>query len=392
MFYFLYPQLRKLSGAERLILRLAAYTVDLGAPVTLVTHYLDPTCRPALAPRVRVCETGRRAHFFHNHYLDAALEYLYSVRLLGLVGRDAEAVTFFGPPSLPALFWSKRVQRHAVPHLYFCYEPPRVIYDDTREITARLGLIGFFARPAFALYKLLDRAMVRSADALFGNSAFGVQRLRAAYGLDATVITHGADLGQPTAIQVEMLRAQYQLNDKCVLLTVNFLHPRKRIDLFLRAFQLVHAQAPDAIALVVGSGPEEARLKALAAELNIQDAVIFTGFVPDENLPAYYGLADLYLHTCKLESFGLSVLEASAAGIPVVAVNEGGPREIIADGETGTLVDANAAAMAQASLALLRDPARRAAMHRAAPLRVARNYAWARGAQTFLEVVQGLHS
>ncbi len=392
MLYFLYPQLRKLSGAERLILRLATYSADLGAPVTLVTHYFDSSCRSSLSPRVHLCETGRRANFFHNHYLDAALEYLYSVRLLSQVGPDAEALTFFGPPSLPALFWSKRIQHRRAPHLYFCYEPPRFIYDDTREITIRLGRGGFVARPFFASYKVLDRAMVHSADTLLGNSAFGAQRLSAAYGRDATVITHGADLIKPAPAQIDALRARYHLGGKCVLLTVNFLHPRKRIDLFLRAFELIHAQAPEAAALVVGAGPEEARLRALAAELNIQHAVIFAGFVPDEELSAYYALADLYLHTCKLESFGLSVLEASAAGVPVVAVNEGGPREIVVDGETGTLVSANARSIAEASLALLRDPARRAAMRQAAPMHVSRNYAWEHGAQTFLEVARGLHA
>ena len=89
MLYFFYPQLRKLSGAERLILRLAAHTVELGAAVTLVTHYFDSACRPALDPQVHLIETGWRANLFHNHYLDAALEYLASVSLLNHVGPDA---------------------------------------------------------------------------------------------------------------------------------------------------------------------------------------------------------------------------------------------------------------------------------------------------------------
>jgi phosphatidylinositol alpha-1,6-mannosyltransferase len=145
---------------------------------------------------------------------------------------------------------------------------------------------------------------------------------------------------------------------------------------------------PETVAFVVGSGPEEARLKALAAELQIQDAVIFAGFVPESELPAYYAVADLYLHTCKLESFGLSVLEASAAGVTVVAVGEGGPCEIIADGETGVLVPAVPEGIAATAVALLRDPARRRALGAAARLRVAQNYAWTRGAQTFLEIVR----
>jgi glycosyltransferase involved in cell wall biosynthesis len=388
MLYFLYPQLRKLSGAERLILRLAAHAAELGAPLTLITQYLDATCRPALDPRVRVIETGQRANLFHNHYLDAAVEYVYSLRLLKHVGSDAAALTFFGPPSLPALFWSKWVQRRPAPHLYFCYEPPRFIYDDTPEITARLGALGLLARPLFALYKTLDRTMAQCADALLANSAFGAQRLHTAYGRAATVITHGADFEPPVPAQVEALCARHRLAGKCVLLTVNFLHPRKRIDLFLRAFRLIHARRPNAVALVVGAGPERARLQGLTRELQLDPAVIFTGFVPDAELPAYYALADLYIHTCKLESFGLSVLEASAAGVPVVAVNEGGPREIVVDGETGALVAASPEAIANAAVGLLDDPARRTALGAAAQRRVRENYSWTRGAEIFLDTVR----
>lgn len=387
MLYFLYPQLRKLSGAERLILRLAAHVTALGKPVTLVTNYLDPSCRADLDPRVTLIETGRRVGFFHNHYLNAALEYVYSARLAHYIGKDAEAVTCFGPPSLPALFWSKQIAGAQAPHLYFCYEPPRFIYDDTNEIVARLGAIGFLARPIFSMYKGLDRAMARRADALLANSTFGAERLKAAYGLNAAVITHGVDLGQAPSDVVDALRLRYQLGGKCILLTVNFLHPRKRIDLFLRAIQIIRDHISNTAAFIVGSGPEEEHLHSLARELELEDAVIFTGFVPDGELAAYYALANLYVHTGKLESFGLSVLEASAAGVPVVSVDEGGPREIIVDGETGLLVEANADAIAQGVISLLEDNPRRAAMGEAGRRRVAQEFSWERGAATFLKVL-----
>lgn len=388
MLYFLYPQLRKLSGAERLILRLASHTTDLGKQVTLVTNYFDSSCRPDLDPRVALIETGTRLNWFHNHYLDAALEYLYSLRLPGHVRADAEAITFFGAPSLPSLVWSKRVERHRAPHLYFCYEPPRFIYDDTSEVVARTGAAGAIGRPFFGLYKSFDRAMARRADGLLANSRYGAERLRSAYGRPAEVITHGVDLDAADPDDVQDLRARYSLNGKCVLLTVNFLHPRKRIDLFLRAFQLISAQVPEAVALIVGSGPENARLHAIAKELKVDSATIFTGFVQDPDLPAYYALGNLYIHTGKRESFGLSVLEASAAGLPVVSVDEGGPREIVADGETGVLVAAEPTSLAKAAVELLRDNGRRASMGEAATRRASQQYSWEMGARTFLQVVE----
>lgn len=398
MIYFVYPRLRKLSGAERLILRLASYTAQLGAPVTLVTHYFDASCAPALAPQVRLAQTGDRLNYFTNHYLNAPFEYLHSLRLLQSIGRDADAVTFFGPPSLPALAWFSlrrktrtRGDHKGAPLLYFCYEPPRFIYDDAAQVTTRMGVSGILARPFFGFYKMLDRAMVRRADALLANSYFGAARLRAAYGRDATVITHGADFAPASMEQARAVRTHYALDDKFVLLTVNFLHPRKRIDLFLRAFAELRPRMPHAVALVVGAGPENDALQKLARELQLADTVRFTGFVPDDALPAFYAASDVYAHTCKNESFGLSVLEASAAGLPVVAVNEGGPREILCDGETGLLVDATPGAMAKAVEELAHDAARRKAMGAAGRRRVAALYSWERGAQDFLGVVKRWH-
>ncbi len=390
MIYFVYPRLRKLSGAERLILRLASYTTILGAPVTLVTHYFDASCAPALDAHVQVIQTGERLEVFKNHYLNAPFEYLAALCLLKHIPSDAEAITFFGPPSLPALAWSSLRNKLRAPKLYFCYEPPRFIYDDADAVTTRMGIGGMIARPFFALYKHLDRAMARRADALLANSHFGAARLHAAYHRDATVITHGADFTPPSVEQIRAVRERFALRDKQIFLTVNFLHPRKRIDLFLRAF--AELKIENAVALVVGAGPENDALQSLARELKIADAVRFTGFIPDEQLPAFYGASDVYVHTCKNESFGLSVLEASAAGLPIVAVDEGGPREIVVAEETGLLVDATPNALATAMRALADDAPRRKQMGEAGRKRAAANYSWERGAHDFLQVVNGLNS
>ena len=75
---FFYPQLKKLTGAERLILKLADYTAraqDAGEDVIILTHYMAEECRPALGEGVRVIETGWPTRITGNHYLDAAIEY-----------------------------------------------------------------------------------------------------------------------------------------------------------------------------------------------------------------------------------------------------------------------------------------------------------------------------
>ena len=108
---FFYPRLKKLTGAERLILKLADYVGRAGPPVTLLTHRLADECRPDLAPGVRLLETGRALHWTGHHYLDAALEYLLGPWLLRRMPplRTLAGLCFFGPPSLPA--WQRSAQR-----------------------------------------------------------------------------------------------------------------------------------------------------------------------------------------------------------------------------------------------------------------------------------------
>ena len=115
-------------------------------------------------------------------------------------------------------------------------------------------------------------------------------------------------------------------------------------------------------------------------------SLIFAGFVPEEELAACYAASDVYAHMGRAESFGLAVLEASAAGLPVVAVNEGGPREIIVPDETGFLVEATPEALAEKIKWLLDHPEEAKAMGKRGSRRSNEIYSWRRGAEAFVGV------
>ena len=175
---FFYPQLKKLTGAERLILKLADYTSkQLGGreEVLLLTHRLAPECRPALGDGVHLVETGWPMQPTGNHYLDAAVEYALGPALaLRIPKKGLRGVIFFGPPSVPALWFARRILFRLlgkrVPILYFCFEPPRFIYSDTGDIVSRLGPVGKALKPLFTLYRWLDRVMVGAAHRVLSNS------------------------------------------------------------------------------------------------------------------------------------------------------------------------------------------------------------------------------
>lgn len=382
---FFYPQLKKLTGAQRLIVMLARYTARAGAQVTLVTHQLAPAVRAAVDPAVAIVETGRQVDRCGHHYLDAALEYLLAPVLLGAIPHDTTGIVFFGPPSLPALWRARRRWGARLPLLYFCYEPPRAAYSDRAIVARRFGALAPLVATVARLYRPIDRAFVQAADAVLANGIYGQSLIRAAYGVEAAILPHGVDLAPPSAAQVRACRQRWGLiPGATVALTVNQLHPRKRLDLALRAAAIARDDGSPFRLLVAGEGVARGELEALRDELGLAGTVTFCGFVPDADLPALYAASDLYVHTGLAETFGLSLLEAAASGLPVVAVAEGGPLEIFRDGETGLLVPPTAAAIAAAIAQLARDPATARAIGARARADVTERYRWADGAAHLL--------
>lgn len=142
--------------------------------------------------------------------------------------------------------------------------------------------------------------------------------------------------------------------------------PRKGHALFLKAWPLIRDQCPDARLLIFGSGPLEAELKS---RTGWGGTTTFCGFRPD--LREFLGHLDLLVHPALHEGLGVSLLEAQAAGVAIVAFAAGGIPEVVADGETGLLVPpGDTAALAAAVIRLLGDPNLRQAFGAAGANRV----------------------
>jgi glycosyltransferase involved in cell wall biosynthesis len=390
-FLFIYPQLRKMSGAERLIIELAAHTARLGHEVKIAAHYIGDDCRNAIPPGVQAIGGSRPIKLFGNHYLDAGLEYLLAPTLLGRAGLGHDAIVFFGGPGLPALYWTKTMRRPRDLCMYFCYEPPRFAYTDTHEVAGRLGPLEPVAKVALPLYRMADHLFVRVADRVLVNGDFGRRRVEEVYGLDSVIINHGVNIFPADPARVHELRSRYGLDARVpVVMTVNYLHPRKRIDLLVKALGIIRREIPQTKLLIVGAGPERSRLEALVGELGLGNSVVFTGFVPDDDLGSHYALASVYGNPAKLESFGLSVIEALASGLPVVSVGEGGPVDTVGNGERGFLAAANAEDIAAKVKLLLESPAVAKEMGEAGRTYVANQHQWSAGAATLIAETQRL--
>jgi glycosyltransferase involved in cell wall biosynthesis len=155
------------------------------------------------------------------------------------------------------------------------------------------------------------------------------------------------------------------------LLYTGTIEPRKNLLKLIRAYnELLHAtEHRPHLVLCGGRGWLDEEVFELVAQLKLQPQVKFTGYVPDEDLPALYSACELFVYPSLYEGFGLPPLEAMACGAAVVASNTSSLPEVI--GEAGRLVDPqDANALAQTISHLLDDPVqlahyRRAGLHRA---------------------------
>jgi len=153
---------------------------------------------------------------------------------------------------------------------------------------------------------------------------------------------------------------------KVVLGTAKLFREIYQIDMLMQMFNRLADQIDGLVLKLAGYGPDENKLQALKQQLKHGDKIDFVGHVPNDKMPEFLNGLDIFVLPSKFESFGVSALEASACGLPVVANKVGGLPEILQDGLTGFLIpgsDPNR--LEQAIKELVLDEDKRHAMGRA---------------------------
>ena len=188
------------------------------------------------------------------------------------------------------------------------------------------------------------------------------------------------------------VRRKYGLDGSPWILTVARLDYHKGIDTVIRALPAIRAAYPSARYAVAGVGIRRGHLERLIAELGLGEAVRLLGFVPDEDLPALYNAADVFVLDSRrfdllVEGFGIAIVEASACGLPVVGGRSGGVPEAVREGETGLVIDPEApGAVAAAVNQLLADGELRGRMGAAGRRAVEQYYNWDRVAADLIAI------
>ena len=178
------------------------------------------------------------------------------------------------------------------------------------------------------------------------------------YGLEQgyTVIPTGTNLEPFRKADGKSLRKDKGWKDEKVLVSIGRLAPEKNWETLLRAVALAYSQHPDLRLVLIGGGSAKESLELLAFELGIAERVTFTGLLPFDEIPSYLRAADLFSFASVTETQGLVTIEAMAAGLPIVAVDGSGTRDIVEHGKQGLLVENDAGALAAAIHDVLSDP------------------------------------
>lgn len=252
------------------------------------------------------------------------------------------------------------------PTLYYAPEQMRALYDHHPAWGRDDSLAGRLARrglgPTSALRKRLDRRDLRAADQVVTHSRFTARRLQEIYGVRAAVVDLGVDAAAFAAPAPER---------DAFVLSIGALHPLKGHQFVVESIAALPPPRPPLV--VIGDrGAFGPALRGLAQARGV--ALTIRQAVPDDDVVAALHRAGVVACGQYHEPFGLIVLEAMAAGAPVVAVREGGFVETIDDGVTGLLVERDPEAFARALVATLHD--REAARQRATAAHEALTQRW----------------
>jgi glycosyltransferase involved in cell wall biosynthesis len=226
-------------------------------------------------------------------------------------------------------------------------------------------LEGYFGPAKTDLFLRTERALARVTDRIVAISPRVkrelVEDLRIGSAAQYTVIPLGFNLDALSRVDATArlaARATLQLPpDAPVVTTLGRLTAIKQHDLFLEMAALVRQRIPAAVFLIVGDGELRADIERRTHSLGLDGAVRFLGWRRD--LDVIYGATDVFALTSRNEGTPVALIEAMAAGVPGVSTDVGGVGDVIVSPEMGTCVpQPNAAALADAVVALLESPRR----------------------------------
>jgi len=310
------------SGVTNYISLNKKYLEELGHQVYVFTFstegYQDDEPNIVRSPSLPILDTGYQVGFRYTREVYKLLRTMDVVHVQHPFLSGSLALRYCRPHRIPIIFTNHtRYDLYAQAYLPFASD-----------------VIGAAAMQAYM------PAFCRACDLVISPSE-GMREVLRRYGVDVPieVVPNGVDIRPflETTEPIERHTLGFQPED-VILAFVGRLGPEKNVAFLLRSFAGT-AQAYDHVRLMlIGDGPEKDNLEDRVRRSGIESRVHFTGFVPYELMPRYMAVADAFVTASVTEVHPLTVIEAMAAGLPVLGVDSPGVGDIVQDGLTGFLV------------------------------------------------------
>lgn len=307
----------------------------------------------------------------------------HAVRVVSLWGRNR---FFWNLVSVPLFLFRRHVDIFHTQYILPAFVPSRTwVVSHIHDISFRVfpELISFSDRQLLALF--IPHTMKR-ADMLIAPSPFTREEIISRYGVDeskVTVVPNAVSVDFKTSLRgpldLEAVRKKYHLPRR-FLLSVGTLQPRKNLPLFLRAFAKIEGKLPEMSVVIAGNRKGhhfDMEIDRTIAENHLEKKVFFPGFIEQGDLAAVYLLASALVFPSRYEGFGIPLLEAFLAGIPVGASDIPALREV--GGDACLYFSDDVAECADVLYTLCTNEAQRKSCIEAG-IRRAEEYSWAKSA------------
>lgn len=326
------PTFSRFSGPDRVVLNEAEELAAEGKEVTVFTFKTDFDLLQLKKKGINVEVLGMPK----NGFLERIYRLLFFVdmpkvnRIVSKLEGFDEVVSFLYPMTIPAFVAKRRYGKK----LKYTYYDVGIAYAQLFE--------SFLERAYMKVFSSFTKMTVKNADEAVSISKFLSSELKKETGLSSSIKYVSIDskrfnknVGSRYKKEIAAVAKKHGLK-KPVLLYVGRISPHKGVHLLLEAFRQVKAKVPSATLVIVGKPtfPKYySQLQKTAARIG---GVVFAGFVPDEELPAYYGSCSVYVTASLWEGFGMPIAEANSCGKPAVAFDVGSQPEVL---RKGKLVD-----------------------------------------------------
>lgn len=362
------------GGGEKLVLKEYDLLKKAGHKVDIYTSVInDKKCFPDIIKRCRIKTFLPKAIFCSHESFKVILSSLL-FPIFAFHFRNYDVILAANQPSSWMAFIVKRIYK--IPYVSYLAQPTRFLHP--RKVDRQTGLR--FVKRADKSYAVVlmnhfkkfinwaDKRSIINSDIVLANGEYVKSLIDKTYKINSTSCPAGA---ASSLSKNKIFEFPY-------ILMTNRHYPQKRLEVGIVAFSEVASRFPKLNMVITGEETEYTdELKMLAERLGLTDRIVFTGYVKERNLPDYYKYSKVYLYTAPEEDFGMGIIEAMGAGIPVIAWNNGGPEKSIINKKTGYLINVNdIESFTNRLTLLLQDNRLRKQMGKNALLLVKDKYSW----------------